>query len=207
MHIKAVQSYGVAAEVAQHLSENFGDRLHDVVKLCKPTGKHWPVLGVPVSPNFPFTEAEVRYVVRNEYACTLVDVLARRLRLGFLDTLASLELAERVADVMAQELSWNAEKKEQELRTFRKYLRTMGSNEAISRCEFNALELVDLRNFFDSVDTSNLDEVTFGALLTQLDKLKVRYDPSLLAASFAKIQEQNNSKVKRKRNGNKQKKN
>jgi hypothetical protein len=79
---------------------------------------------------------------------------------------------------------------------FLKYLRTMGSNEAISRCEFNALELVDLRNFFDSVDTSSLDDVSFGALLTQLDKLKVRYDPSLLASAFAKIQEKNNSKVR-----------
>lgn len=103
LHIKAVQSYGLASDVAKHLSENFGDRLHDVVnqrhfcvslvicfvcqvKLCKPTGKHWPVLGVLVSPDFPFTEAEVRFVIRNEYACTLTDVLARRLRLGFLDT-------------------------------------------------------------------------------------------------------------------------
>jgi glycerol-3-phosphate dehydrogenase len=61
---QAVQSYGLHASVAQHLSENFGDRLHDVVKLCRPTGKHWPVLGVAISPDYPFTEAEVRYVIR-----------------------------------------------------------------------------------------------------------------------------------------------
>jgi hypothetical protein len=91
----------------------------------------------------------------------------------------------------------------------------MGSNEAISRSEFNALvfschhkffdyvfkhaifcqELVDLRQFFDSVDTNNLDQVSFSGLLTQLDKLKVRYDPSLLASAFAQIQAENDSKT------------
>lgn len=115
---------------------------------------------------------------------------------------------------MAEELGWAAERREAELGSFRKYLRTMGSNEAISRCEFNALELVDLRNFFDSIDTSNLDEVSFGMLLTQLDskrrrfalfafltalsfprELKVRYDPNLLASAFSRVQEQNNSKT------------
>ncbi len=187
LHIKAVQSYGLDANVAKHLAENFGDRLHEVGKLCRPTGKRWPVLGIPIAPAFPYTEAEVRYVVRDEYACTLVDTLARRLRLGFLDTLASLEIAERVADVMAEELKWDAARKEHELRAFRTYLRTMGSNEAMSRSEFNALELVALRNFFDSVDTSSLDQVSFGQLLSKLDTLNIHYDPNMLASAFGKV--------------------
>ena len=33
----------------------------------------------------PFTEAEVLYVVRREYACTTLDVLARRFGLTFMD--------------------------------------------------------------------------------------------------------------------------
>jgi glycerol-3-phosphate dehydrogenase len=187
LHIKAVQSYGLDSAVATHLAENFGDRLHDVVKLCRPTGKRWPVLGIPIAPGFPYTEAEVRYVVRHEYACTLTDTLARRLRLGFLDTLAALEIADRVADVMAEELRWDAAKRELELRQFRKYLRTMGSNEAISRSEFNALELVALRTFFDSVDTSSLDQVSFGQLLTKLDTLNIHYDPNVLASAFGQV--------------------
>jgi glycerol-3-phosphate dehydrogenase len=47
----------------------------------------------------------------SEYACTLVDALARRLRLGFLDTLASLEMADRVADIMNEELGWSPARK------------------------------------------------------------------------------------------------
>lgn len=61
----------------------------------------------------------MRYVARNEYACTLEDVLARRLRLGFLDTLAALELADRVAAVLSEELQWSPEHKQEELRLFR----------------------------------------------------------------------------------------
>ena len=34
--------------------------------------------------DFPYIEAEVAYILRNEFACTAQDVLYRRLRLGFL---------------------------------------------------------------------------------------------------------------------------
>lgn len=36
-------------------------------------------------PTQPYVEAEVRYAVRNEYARTAVDVLARRTRLAFVN--------------------------------------------------------------------------------------------------------------------------
>ena len=48
------------------------------------TGKRWPVVGKRLHMEFPYIDAEVRYAVK-EYACTTVDVLARRLRLSFLN--------------------------------------------------------------------------------------------------------------------------
>ncbi len=54
--------------------------------------------------DFPYTWAEVIWAVRHEMARTVEDVLARRLRLLFLDAKAALRAAPSVADLMAGEL-------------------------------------------------------------------------------------------------------
>ena len=50
-----------------------------------------------------FTEAMARFAVRNEFARTVEDVLARRSRLLFLDARAALESADAVAEVIESE--------------------------------------------------------------------------------------------------------
>ncbi|WP_337868990.1 FAD-dependent oxidoreductase [Meiothermus sp.] len=83
-------AYGArAAAVAQIAAEGYGNRL----------AVEWPIL-----------EAEVVYAVRHEMACTPLDVLARRTRLAFLDTLAALGALPRVAELMGRELGWNSER-------------------------------------------------------------------------------------------------
>lgn len=57
-----------------------------------------------ISLKFPYTEAEIVWVVRNEMARTVEDVLARRLRILFLDAKAALEVAPHVAEIMQKEL-------------------------------------------------------------------------------------------------------
>jgi len=54
--------------------------------------------------NFEHIAAEVVWATRYEMALTVEDVLARRLRILFLDTRASLEMAPKVAKIMAVEL-------------------------------------------------------------------------------------------------------
>jgi glycerol-3-phosphate dehydrogenase len=49
------------------------------------------------------SEAMVRYAVREEYACTVEDVLARRWRALFLDAREALRMAPAVAEIMQQE--------------------------------------------------------------------------------------------------------
>ena len=49
------------------------------------------------------TEAMVRFAVRNEYARTVEDVLARRWRALFLDARRSQGMAARVAEIVGQE--------------------------------------------------------------------------------------------------------
>lgn len=54
--------------------------------------------------DLPYIEGEVVWAVREEMARTLEDVLARRTRALFLNSHAALEIAERVAEIMAKEL-------------------------------------------------------------------------------------------------------
>lgn len=63
-----------------------------------------PALGERISPAFDYTAAEVVWAVREEMAQTVEDVLARRVRMLFVDARAAMEAAERVAVIMAREL-------------------------------------------------------------------------------------------------------
>jgi glycerol-3-phosphate dehydrogenase len=49
---------------------------------------------------------------------TIEDVLARRVRLLFLDARAAIDSARKVAEIFAQELGWDAEKVENETESF-----------------------------------------------------------------------------------------
>lgn len=63
-----------------------------------------PALGQRLHPDHPHTLAEVVHAVRHEMACTVEDVLARRVRLLFLDARAAIASAEKVARIMATEM-------------------------------------------------------------------------------------------------------
>jgi glycerol-3-phosphate dehydrogenase len=69
--------------------------------------EHQPELKQKLHPEYPFTAAEVVWAVRKEMAMTVEDVLARRLRLLFLDASAAVEAAPAVAAIMASEMSAN----------------------------------------------------------------------------------------------------
>ena len=60
-------------------------------------------------------QSEGIYQVREEMALTLRDVFARRTRLEILDWEAVLEALPMVADLMAQELGWTTEQKQQQI--------------------------------------------------------------------------------------------
>ena len=53
---------------------------------------------------------QVRYAVR-EYACTAIDIMARRTRLAFCNANAAAESLPRVVDIMAEELKWSKTQK------------------------------------------------------------------------------------------------
>ena len=78
--------YGSDAEQIRKLIEEnaaFGEKLH---------------------PDLSYVAAEIVWAVRNEMARTVDDVLARRLRALFLNAKAAVEIAPKVAEIMAHEL-------------------------------------------------------------------------------------------------------
>lgn len=68
----------------------------------------------------------MRYAVRNEYAQSAIDFIARRCRLSFLNARAALEALPRVVDIMAGELDWSTARKKEELRRGVQFLESMG---------------------------------------------------------------------------------
>jgi glycerol-3-phosphate dehydrogenase len=64
--------------------------------------------GEKLHPRYDYTGIEVVWAVREEMAFTVEDVLARRLRLLFLDARAAIEIAPEVASLMAKELGEDA---------------------------------------------------------------------------------------------------
>jgi len=79
-----------------------------------------PALGERIHGRSQYTGAEVVWAVRNEMAMTVEDVLARRLRLLFLDARAALEAAPLVAGLMARELGRDAEWEASQVEQFSK---------------------------------------------------------------------------------------
>jgi glycerol-3-phosphate dehydrogenase len=64
----------------------------------------WPGWDEPLHPNLPYRVCEAAWAARHEMARTVEDVLARRTRALLLDARASVEIAPRVAALLAQEL-------------------------------------------------------------------------------------------------------
>lgn len=114
LFINIIQHFGVETEVAKHLTESYGDRAWTVAALCRPTEKRFPARGERISALYPFVDGEVRYAVRHEYAQTAVDVLARRMRLAFLNAQAALEALPKVIDIMGAELGWDKKRQDRE---------------------------------------------------------------------------------------------
>ncbi|NAW51398.1 FAD-dependent oxidoreductase [Elizabethkingia argentiflava] len=89
----------------------------DIAKL-KTLEKENPKFAEKIHPQHEFTVAEVIWAIRHEMAETIEDVLARRVRLLFLDARAAIDSAQKIAHIFANERDWNPQKIEQETKKF-----------------------------------------------------------------------------------------
>ena len=77
-----------------------------------------PELAKKLHQNMPYIQAEVIWAVRNEMARTVEDVLARRLRVLFLNAMVAIEMAPKVASLMARELNLKIGWEEEQIKLF-----------------------------------------------------------------------------------------
>jgi glycerol-3-phosphate dehydrogenase len=103
-------------DVARHLNLAYGGRAARVAELAAKG------FGRRLAPGHPEIEAEVIWAVREEMALTPMDVLARRMRLAFIDNKAARKALPRTIELMAKELRWNRTRRTQEERQARERL-------------------------------------------------------------------------------------
>ena len=75
-------------------------------------------LAEKIHPDFPYIMAEVVWAIREEMAMTVEDILARRLRLLFLDTRIAMDVAPAVARLMAGEMGKDQQWEKNEVENF-----------------------------------------------------------------------------------------
>ncbi len=109
-----VQQHSLQPETAQHLLKKYGNKAELVLELLK-ENKNWKS---KLAESQPYIQAEVIYQVRNEMACTLRDVLARRMRLELKDWQTTLDVLPTVAELMQPELGWDDIQKQLQIESY-----------------------------------------------------------------------------------------
>jgi glycerol-3-phosphate dehydrogenase len=167
--IRLIQDFGIDHGVAQHLANTYGDKAFKVAKLAQLTGKRWPIVGRRLHDDYPYLEAEVVYACR-EYACTAVDVLARRTRLAFLNVHAAEEALPKVITIMARELGWSTEKQKDEYKNAMEFLAVeMGLHlkkaaSISSHVNFTEEEIYQYMRRFQALDADHKGYITVNDL-------------------------------------------
>jgi glycerol-3-phosphate dehydrogenase len=88
------------------------------IEAIKALTKENPALAEKLSDKYDYTAAEVVWAVREEMARSVEDVLARRVRLLFIDAREAAKAAPKVAAIIAKELGYNKEWEEDQTEQF-----------------------------------------------------------------------------------------
>ncbi len=127
-----VKEYALGEATARHLAQKFGTRAPEVLALARADAS----LGRPLVEGLPHVCAEVVYAIRNEMAQTIEDILARRLGLQLFDWRKSIEAAPAVADLLAWELGWTGERRDEAVTNYtgkiRGFLGVLGLPEQVA---------------------------------------------------------------------------
>lgn len=69
-------------------------------------------------PGYPWTEGDVRYMIREEYAMTIEDLLSRRMRILVLDVDEAIRIAPQISEILENELGAEQYNKTNDLKQF-----------------------------------------------------------------------------------------
>lgn len=105
---------GLSRRSLVHLLRSYGTNAEAILDVVA----HRLALGSLLVPGHPHLAAEVVVAVRDEMATTVADVLLRRMRLGHLLPRHGVEVAPRVAALMADELGWSPDAQAEQVRAY-----------------------------------------------------------------------------------------
>ncbi|MDX2042903.1 MAG: glycerol-3-phosphate dehydrogenase/oxidase [Acidobacteriota bacterium] len=106
--------YNLPNAITRHLVFSYGSNFDALVRLMLDDER----LREPLVAGLPHVKAELIYAARHEMAVSLTDALTRRTRLAMLAGSSSLEIAPVAADLMADELGWDAAERARQLDLF-----------------------------------------------------------------------------------------
>ena len=108
---------GVEPTVVERLCWLYGNQLDDLLALAD-DDRSWLE---PLHPEVPALRGEVRLAVEREMALTLVDFMDRRAALLLFSPNFGLAGADAAADIMAEALGWDADRRNRELAAYREF--------------------------------------------------------------------------------------
>ena len=111
--LEKAKAHGISEGVLHHLILAYGEASTHVIDISNQK----PLWRDPILAGFPFIKAEVIYAMRYEMALCLCDFMVRRSVLGRLRD-RGIAAAPVVAQIMAEELSWDAARIAQELKAY-----------------------------------------------------------------------------------------
>lgn len=118
------REFDVSRERAAHAVDHYGSNAEAVLGFCRGAADT-PIRGSG------YTEAELRHIIRTEYACTLADLLQRRTSLAITGALSSRSIS-TAASILAEEMGMSVDEAAEHERGFRQMLaRDHGLSDAI----------------------------------------------------------------------------
>jgi glycerol-3-phosphate dehydrogenase len=112
------QSYSVSTACVERMLNRYGSLISDIFQMIAKDS----LLGIEIAPGCGYIKAEALYAVTHEGARTLVDILARRLRLAMEDSGHGLGVAREIAELVAPTLGWNPADIEREVIAYQNFV-------------------------------------------------------------------------------------
>jgi glycerol-3-phosphate dehydrogenase len=113
---------GIPESSVEHLLRHYGTESAGIFNLC---GADRRLLRRLLPPH-PAIEAEVIHAVRRELAQTVEDVLVRRFHLFYEHPDRGTLSAQRVAELMGEELGWDSAQMKEQAERYREFVRSSG---------------------------------------------------------------------------------
>ncbi len=102
-----------ANSISNHPLKHYGADLRHIEALLEEDD-----LAEPIHPDYPYFMAQVLWAIQQEMAMTVEDVLARRIRLLFLDAKAASDSTQKVAAFMAKQMNKDNAWVEDQIKSF-----------------------------------------------------------------------------------------